>query len=80
MLFHHHNQKLPNNMSLQINSTEIERVTNFIFLGVSWKPHIDKTCSKISKYIVILNKLKHYLPQHVYYTAVLFNHTLVMQF
>ena len=35
MLFHHHNKKLPNNISLQINSTEIERVTNFIFLGVT---------------------------------------------
>ena len=71
MLFHHHNNKLPNNISLQINSTEIERVTNFIFLGVtinehlSWKPHIDKICSKISKYIGILNKLKHYLPQNI---------------
>ena len=71
ILFHHHNKKLPNNISLQINSTEIERVTNFIFLGVtinehlSWKPHIDKICSKISKYIGILNKLKHYLPQNI---------------
>ena len=71
MLFHHQNKKLPNNISLQINSTEIERVTNFIFLGVtinehlSWKPHIDKICSKISKYIGILNKLKHYLPQNI---------------
>ena len=71
MLFHHHNKKLPNNISLQINSTEIERVTNFIFIGVtinehlSWKPHIDKICSKISKYIGILNKLKHYLPQNI---------------
>ena len=60
-----------NNISLQINSTEIERVTNFIFLGVtinehlSWKPHIDKICSKISKYIGILNKLKHYLPPNI---------------
>ena len=35
MLFHHHNKKLPNNISLQINLTEIERVTNFIFLGVT---------------------------------------------
>ena len=70
MLFHHHNKKLPNNISLQINSTEIERVTNFIFLGVtinehlSWKPHIDIICSKISKYIGRLNKLLD-LPQHI---------------
>ena len=60
MLFHHHNKKLP----------KIEGVTNFI-LGVtinerlSWKPHIYKTCSKISNSIGILNKLKHYLPQHI---------------
>ena len=71
MLFHHHNKKLPNNIPLEINLTEIERVTNFIFLGViinehlTWKPHIDKICRKISKYIGIFNKLKHYLPQHI---------------
>ena len=41
------------------------------FLGVtinehlSWKPHIDKICRKMSKYIGIFNKLKHYLPQHI---------------
>ena len=70
MLFPHH-KTLPNNISLQINSTEIERVTNFIFLGVtinehlSWKSHINKICSKISKCIGILNKIKHYLPQNI---------------
>ena len=88
MHFHHHNKKLPNNISLQIDSTEIERVTNFIFLGVtinehlSRKPHIDKICSKISKYIGILNKLNIICHKiyYVYYIAVLFNHTLVMQF
>ena len=40
MLFHHHNKKLPNNISLQINSTEIERVTKFIFLGVTLNEHL----------------------------------------
>ncbi len=29
--FHHHNKKITNNVILQINSTEIERVTHFIF-------------------------------------------------
>ena len=32
---------------------------------LSWKPHIDNICRKISKYIGIFNKLKHYLPQHI---------------
>ena len=54
-----------------INGTKLERVSNFIFLGItlnenlSWKHHIDKVATKISKYIGILNRLKHYLPEYV---------------
>ena len=44
---------------------------NFNFLGMnfnenlSWKPHIDNICNKISRSIGILNKLKHYIPLHI---------------
>ena len=40
--------------TLQINSMEIEKVSDFNFLGVildeclTWKPHIDKLTSKLS--------------------------------
>ena len=71
MIFHHRNAKLPSNISLKINSIEIERVDNFNFLGLtinehmSWKPHIDKIANKISKFNGILNKLKHILPANI---------------
>jgi len=72
MIFHYHNkdisQKIPN---LIINDIEIERVTNFNFLGltinenISWKPHINKIASKISKYTGVMNRLKRFLPLHI---------------
>ena len=54
-----------------INGIEIERVTYFNFLGltinenISWKPHINKIASKISKYTGIMNRLKRFLPLHI---------------
>ena len=72
MIFHYHNkdisQKIPH---LIINEIEIERVTNFNFLGlsinenISWKPHINKIASKISKYTGVMNRLKRFLPLHI---------------
>ena len=50
---------------------EIERVENFNFLGLiinehlSWKPHTDCVANKISKYVGILNKLKHFIPADI---------------
>ena len=32
--------------------------------NLSWKPHIDNICNKISRSFGILNKLKHYIPLH----------------
>ena len=71
MIFHHRNIKLPSNISIKINSIELEQVDNFDFLGLtinkhlSWKPHIDKIANKISKFNGILNKLKHFLPKNI---------------
>ena len=71
MLFHHHRKNLPNNMKIEINGIDIERVENFDFLGLtlnenlSWKPHVCKISNKITKCIGILNRLKKFLPQHI---------------
>ena len=65
MIFHYHNKDISQNIpNLIINDIEIERVTNFNFLGltinenISWKPHINKIVSKISKHTGIMNRLK----------------------
>ena len=53
---------------LKIGGGDIERVTNFNFLGLklnekmSWKPHVDMISNKVSKYIGVLNRLKRQLP------------------
>ena len=59
------NRKFNTPVKLSINKVEIERVYEHTFLGLiidnrlSWKPHIDKTKTKISKSIAILYKIKH---------------------
>ena len=64
----HMPQKKVNPLQLIMNNTEISRVINFDFLGLTlnenlnWKPHIDKISNKISRSIGILNRLKHFLP------------------
>ena len=71
MLFHTRNTKFDFIPRLIINGIEIERVTNFNFLGLtinqnlSWKPHMDKISKKISKSGGIINRLKHFLPIHI---------------
>ena len=71
MIFYHHPKKIPSNIKFEINQIEIERVSDFVFLGLtinenlSWKPHVSKISNKISKYVGILNKLKKFLPPHI---------------
>ena len=71
MLFHTSQTKLNFVPKLTINNIEIERVKNFNFLGLtinenlSWKPHIDKIGTKISKAGGMINRLKHFLPSHI---------------
>jgi hypothetical protein len=72
MIFHAPNKKINNNIvKISINNTEIERVNDFNFLGIhfnehmSWKTHIDKLSSKLSKITGVLNRLKRVLPGDV---------------
>ena len=54
-----------------IDSTQIEEVTQMPFLGVvfdqrlSWKPHISYLATKIAKSAGIIYKCKFYLPKSV---------------
>ena len=60
MLFHQPQKKI-SKPTLKINEKIIEFVPYFNFLGMdfnenlSWKPHIDNICNKISRSIGILN-------------------------
>ena len=64
-----------------MNSTNIERVSKFDFLGITlhenlnWKHHIDKISNKISRSIGILNRQKHFIPLssklHIYNAMIL---------
>ena len=72
MLFHHPQRKIKQSVpKLHIQQTEIERVHEFNFLGLtiddnlSWHAHIQKVSNKLSKTIGILNKLKQQVPMYV---------------
>ena len=61
ILFHNPQKIIDNALfRIKINNTEIERISTFNFLN--WKSHIDSICSKLSRTIGMLCKLKHYLP------------------
>ena len=69
MIFHPYQKDISQlTPTLKINNMEIEKVSDFNFLGVildeclTWKPHIDKLASKLSRNSGILNKLKNFLP------------------
>ena len=67
MIFHQPQKKI-RDLLILINDTEIERVSDFDFLGLSineslnWKSHTDKIANKISRSIGILNRMKNILP------------------
>ena len=73
ILFHHIRNKRESGtiVNLQINSTEIQRVSDFNFLGVTinehidWSPHINKLSNKISRTLGVMNKLKRCLPHAI---------------
>jgi hypothetical protein len=70
MIFHTPQKKLTP-LSLNIDGTKIDRVTDFNFLGLminehlNWKTHTEKVSNSISKTIGILNRLKHFLPLNI---------------
>lgn len=67
MLFHHPKKRViaP---KISINGKPVEIVDTFVLLGItidkhlSWKTHLETTCSKIAKVNCVLSKLKHSLP------------------
>ena len=70
MIFHMPNKQITLPI-LQICNTNIEKVNEFNFLGLTldtrldWKRHSNNTSNKISRTIGVLNKLKNVLPQHI---------------
>ena len=63
-------KSLPN-LDIHIDGHKLEKVSNFDFLGLtinetlSWKHHIEKICTKISKVIGIMSRCKRYLQSSV---------------
>ena len=76
------NKNKPQNEEFQIKvvSTKIENCTHYKYLGVlldeklSWKPHVEHICNKISKVCGIFSKLRHatsfHLLKQVYHALV----------
>ena len=71
MLFHTRGTKFNYIPKININGIDLERVTDFNFLGLtinenlSWNSHIEKISNKISRYNGVLSRLKHFLPTHI---------------
>ena len=73
MLFHHIRNKRESGtiVNLQINSTEVQRVSDFNFLGVTinehidWSPHRNKLSNKITRTLGVMNKLKRFVPHAI---------------
>ena len=69
---------------LNINGNQIERVKEFIFLGIlfdehmSWESHINKTSVKITKTLGIMSRLKRYLPRNI--LLILIYNSLIMPY
>ena len=57
-----------------INNSHVEIVDDFKLLGITvnkhlkWNTHFENTAIKVSKYIDVLTRLKHTLPQRILYT------------
>lgn len=70
MIFHSPKKKITI-PKIKIDNQEIKCVDSFNLLGITvnkhmtWKNHIDKISTKISRTIGILNRLKHFLPTHI---------------
>jgi len=68
ILFHFHQRKLIQNLSIRIDDCELERVSHTKFLGIilhenlSWKKHVSVLANKINKNIGILKVLQSKLP------------------
>ena len=72
MIFHHRQKRIDYLIpKLEINGHDIERVTDFNFLGLTidqhlnWNPHIQKVSNKIARALGVINRLKRILPAHI---------------
>ena len=74
MTVFHTSQRIVQYPSITINDTNVEIVDDFKFLGITlnkhlkWTTHTDMIANKISKYIGILNRLKHTFPPRILIT------------
>ena len=76
MLFHlpqRHKNSIPQ-LNLSLNGIPIEQVSEFNFLGIvidetlSWKPHLNKICTRISRSVGVIKRLSKTLPTHTLIT------------
>ena len=72
MIFHYKQRNIGKHLPrLKINNTEIERVKEFNFLGVTidenmtWNAHTQKVANKVAQVIGTLKRLKHFLPRNI---------------
>ena len=69
--FHKKSVNIPQNINIQVNSTPLIKSKSVVFLGVrineilTWSDHITAVCSKISRYVGILYRIKYYLPMYI---------------
>ncbi len=67
MIFHMHKKDIPS-FSLKLGNTNIEKVDDFNYLGLTedtklnWKKYTEKVTNTCSKQIGVLNRLKYVLP------------------
>ena len=72
ILFHNKNKNIDHILpDICINNNMVERVSQFNFLGINinenlnWNSHLDQMCTRVSKSVGILNKLKQFLPPFI---------------
>ena len=80
MLFRNSKRKKPIKLEIKIDGVAVDKVNETKFLGIiideqlKWKPHISHVCSKVSKGIGIIWRIRYLLPKSVvktlYYTLV----------
>ena len=81
LMIFHRKQKQVDEINVQLNGTQIERVESFNFLGImldenlTWKSHIEMVAKKFSKVTGILYRLKNIFPENVLF--VLYNSLIV---
>ena len=72
MVFHTKQRNISHlNLDLEINNHKIDRVSDFNFLGLTidenltWREHVQKISTKISRVTGIINRLRKFLPSHI---------------